>query len=763
MFITHGLEGDEMRGIASKAAARILALAAVFMFALFLGARPAHADDYVWFSTPDGLEYGQDIESNLWAPDGYDGGVYVSAYYGDAPSITVPSEVTYNGKTYCVTAIGTGGLSFYDEHAPENLTEVILPDTIKEFYPEAFWGTHISSIDLPEGLKVIGDRAFNGSWLSDTIEIPASVEIIGHEAFLDCNHWLNTMRCLVPKGQPLSIGNYAFGYETDDEGNYHMHYNITIETWEGSAMDTWAQANAFPEIRYFYAYEITSKSLDLGTVEVGAFNGEDLKQAITITNTGTKTFDLGWAGLEGMYEIVGPDTSSIQPGESRTLTFIPYNNAPIGDYSHVATLYPQAPEGEPWGGFNPTKLQIHFEVVEHIHEWKTEWYVGPNTHWHECAKGCGGRGSEGAHDENALENYRAATFDVDGYTGDKYCSVCGKPMGYGSVVAAGKYIRHSTATMAPAVLTPNLCPNDLVFTPGDSSKYTVSLVKVWDDTDKVYLSGDEHFIAGHTYTIQVKFRNVSPYEYDEQHSTHWSDFYINGIETDTPLMIGGSTVRNLEDVVAVQPATGWQKIDGYWYYFYSDGTVAASKWIKDSKGWCYLGADGKMVASGFAKDSKGWCYVGANGYMVVATKWIKLDGIWYHITKGYRDQSKWMKDSKGWCYLGADGKMVANGWAKDSKGWCWMGSDGYWVANKWVKDGEEWYFIKSNHYMAANEWTKDSKGWMYMGSNGKITKAKWVKSGSYWYYLKPDGYMATGTIYIGDKAYTFDSKGHWIS
>ena len=186
---------------------------------------------------------------------------------------------------------------------------------------------------------------------------------------------------------------------------------------------------------------------------------------------------------------------------------------------------------------------------------------------------------------------------------------------------------------------------------------------------------------------------------------------------------------------------GWNKIDGYWYYLNSDDTMVTNKWKKDSKGWCYLGSDGRMVTNDWAKDSKGWCWIGASGYMVTSTKWIKVDGIWYHITKGYMDVSKWMRDSKGWCYLGPDGKMVTNGWAKDSKGWCWMGADGYWVANKWVKDGDAWYYIKSNHYMA---------------------KSEWVKSGSYWYYLQANGKMATGTITIGSKTYNFDDKGHWI-
>ena len=247
--------------------------------------------------------------------------------------------------------------------------------------------------------------------------------------------------------------------------------------------------------------------------------------------------------------------------------------------------------------------------------------------------------------------------------------------------------------------------------------------------------------------------------------TDYSVAYKNNINpgTATVTITGiGNYTGEITKTFQIIKKTGWVKEGGYWYFYNADGTMAKSTWKKDSKGWCYLGADGRMVTNGWAKDSKGWCWIGPDGYMVEKTQWIKVDGDWYHITNGYRDQSKWMKDSKGWCYLGADGRMVTNGWAKDSKGWCWMGADGYWVSNKWIQDNGEWYYIKSNHYMAANEWAKDSGGWMYMNASGKITRSKWVKDGGYWYYLKADGYMATGTQVIDGKTYRFDSSGRWI-
>jgi glucan-binding YG repeat protein len=95
-----------------------------------------------------------------------------------------------------------------------------------------------------------------------------------------------------------------------------------------------------------------------------------------------------------------------------------------------------------------------------------------------------------------------------------------------------------------------------------------------------------------------------------------------------------------------------------------------------------------MLVSGWAKDSKGYCWIGSDGYMPTTTQWIKYEGQWYHITNGYRDESKWMKDSKGWCWLQADGSMLVSGWAKDSIGWCWIGEAGYMIEkDMWI--GEE--------------------------------------------------------------------------
>ena len=42
--------------------------------------------------------------------------------------------------------------------------------------------------------------------------------------------------------------------------------------------------------------------------------------------------------------------------------------------------------------------------------------------------------------------------------------------------------------------------------------------------------------------------------------------------------------------------TGWQKVDGVWYYLNPDDSMAVG-WIMDSPGqWYYLNSDGSMAA-----------------------------------------------------------------------------------------------------------------------------------------------------------------------
>ena len=96
----------------------------------------------------------------------------VCGYQGSDVSLEIPSAVA--GKP--VTVIADSSL------ASENvITHVTLPETIQEI---GSWSMPhgLLSVDMPEGLKTIGNYAFSG-YSSREIHIPDSVEFIGHCAF----------------------------------------------------------------------------------------------------------------------------------------------------------------------------------------------------------------------------------------------------------------------------------------------------------------------------------------------------------------------------------------------------------------------------------------------------------------------------------------------------------------------------------------------------------------------------------------------------
>ena len=73
--------------------------------------------------------------------------------------------------------------------------------------------------------------------------------------------------------------------------------------------------------------------------------------------------------------------------------------------------------------------------------------------------------------------------------------------------------------------------------------------------------------------------------------------------------------------------TGWQKIDGVWYYFASSGAMQTG-WQKVGGVWYYLKPSGAMAASEWV-----------NGY------WLNSSGAWK-----YKYRGSWKQDSTGWKY-----------------------------------------------------------------------------------------------------------------
>ena len=109
-----------------------------------------------------------------------------------------------------------------------NLTEVILPSTIKNIESEAFEGTGIISFNYPQNIKYIPDSAFASTNLEE-FSVPESVTEINDYAFGNCT---KLTKISIPKSVTY-IGSDVFKYCR----------NLTIYGYKDSAAELYAKAN----------------------------------------------------------------------------------------------------------------------------------------------------------------------------------------------------------------------------------------------------------------------------------------------------------------------------------------------------------------------------------------------------------------------------------------------------------------------------------------------------------------------------------------
>ena len=87
---------------------------------------------------------------------------------------------TVDGHT--VTALAPGCFSGCEE-----LTTILLPETLEHIGPDAFAGCKaLRGVYLPEGMESIGAGAFTGCIGLEAIYVPASVTAIAEDCFCDC-------------------------------------------------------------------------------------------------------------------------------------------------------------------------------------------------------------------------------------------------------------------------------------------------------------------------------------------------------------------------------------------------------------------------------------------------------------------------------------------------------------------------------------------------------------------------------------------------
>ena len=206
--------------------------------------------------------------------------------------------------------------------------------------------------------------------------------------------------------------------------------------------------------------------------------------------------------------------------------------------------------------------------------------------------------------------------------------------------------------------------------------------------------------------------------------------------------------------------SGWQKIDGQWYYYGEDGVPITNDWATYQGKYYYMGEDGTAVVDDWVEYDGKYYFMGSNGNPVV-NGWAEYDGAWYYLNgKGNPVVNDWVRYGGKYYYLGADGKAVVEDWAYYNGKWYYLNSNGNPVVNGWVKYNDSWYYMNGSGNPVVNDWVRYNGEYYFMGSDGIAVVENWVRYNGSWYYMNGSGTpVVDDWVLYEDTYYHFNGSG----
>lgn len=104
-----------------------------------------------------------------------------------------------------------------------------------------------------------------------------------------------------------------------------------------------------------------------------------------------------------------------------------------------------------------------------------------------------------------------------------------------------------------------------------------------------------------------------------------------------------SMVMSLSTVFTGMAATGWVDNGTNWVYYSTDGTLASNQWVKSGDYMYWIQPNGVMGTNMWINNNEKWYYMGEDGASVKG--WKEINGKWYFFYDDFTMAASTMVDS----------------------------------------------------------------------------------------------------------------------
>ena len=183
--------------------------------------------------------------------------------------------------------------------------------------------------------------------------------------------------------------------------------------------------------------------------------------------------------------------------------------------------------------------------------------------------------------------------------------------------------------------------------------------------------------------------------------------------------------------------TGWVTIDGKEYYFNYEGEML--KGLQDIQMKTYLFDNNGVKLTGWQQWEGQKYYLGTDGVMYME-QWV--DGTYYMRYDGTM-ATDWEWTGEKMEYFDENGRYVPE---RPWEGWSVAGGETYYYqygdyVTGWQEIEKQQYYFASDGHMVKDRWVLLEEKWYYFGSNGVMTKKQWKQITGKWYYFEDNGVM----------------------